>query len=173
MAAIVLTYELGYLRMPFGISSAPEEFQRRMHATLQGLPGVEVIANDILVFVSGATEEECQRDHNANLDRLLQQAREQNLKFNKKKIRLCLPEVTYMGHHLTKEGLSPDTLKIKVIQEMPRPDSKKAVERFLGCLQYLSCFLPQLAQVAAPLHQLRNILPSSHGNHNKKKLSSH
>ena len=59
-----------------------------------------------------------------------------------------------MGHRLTKEGLSPDTLKIKAIQEMPRPDTKKAVERFLGCLQYLSRFLPQLAQVAAPLRQL-------------------
>ena len=140
-----------YLRMPFGISSAPEEFQRRMHATLQGLPGVKVIADDILVFGSGATDEEC---HDANLDRLLQRAQEKNLKFNKKKLRLCLPEVTYMGHRLTKEGLSPDTLKIKAIQEMPRPDSKKAVERFLGCLQYLSRFLPQLAQVAAPLRQL-------------------
>ena len=59
-----------------------------------------------------------------------------------------------MGHRLTKEGLSPDTLKIKAIQEMPQPDCKKAVERFLGCLQYLSHFLPQLAKVAAPLRQL-------------------
>jgi len=37
---------------------------------------------------------------------------------------------------------------------MPRPDSKKAVERFLGCLQYLSRFLPQLVEVAAPLRAL-------------------
>ena len=59
-----------------------------------------------------------------------------------------------MGHRLTKEGLSPDTLKIKAIQEMLRPDCKKAVERFLGCWQYLSHFLPQLAKVAAPLRQL-------------------
>ena len=37
---------------------------------------------------------------------------------------------------------------------MPRPESKKAVEHFLGCLQYLSHFLPQLAEVAAPLRAL-------------------
>ena len=48
-----------------------EEFQWRMHATLHWLPGVEVIADDILVFGSGETEEECQRDHDANLDYLL------------------------------------------------------------------------------------------------------
>ena len=143
-----------YLRMPFGISSAPEEFQRRMHTTLQGLPGVEVIADDILVFGCGDTEEECQRDHDTNLQRLLQRARERNLKLNKKKLKLCLSEVSYMGHRLTRDGLGPDPAKIKAMKDMPRPDNKKAVERFLGCLQYLSRFLPQLAEVAAPLRLL-------------------
>ena len=59
-----------YFRMPFGISSVPEEFQRHIHTTLQGLSGVEVIADDILVFGCGDTEEECQRDHDANLQGL-------------------------------------------------------------------------------------------------------
>ena len=36
-----------YLRMPFGLSSAPEEYQCRMHEVVQDLPGVEVIADDI------------------------------------------------------------------------------------------------------------------------------
>ena len=56
-----------YLRMPIGISSAPEEFQRRMHAALQGLQGLEVIADDLLVFGCGETEEDCQKDHDENL----------------------------------------------------------------------------------------------------------
>ena len=38
-----------WLRMPFGISSAPEEFQRRQHEVLENLNGVDVIADDILV----------------------------------------------------------------------------------------------------------------------------
>ena len=59
-----------------------------------------------------------------------------------------------MGHRLTKDGLSPDPAKVKAISDMPKPDNKKAVERFLGCLQYLSRFLPQLAEVAAPLRLL-------------------
>ena len=59
-----------------------------------------------------------------------------------------------MGHQLTREGLRPDPAKVKAIKDMPRPDNKKAMERFLGCLQYLSHFLPQLAEVAAPLKLL-------------------
>jgi len=45
--------------MPFGISSALEEFQRRMCTILQGLHGVEVVADDTLVFRYEDTEEEC------------------------------------------------------------------------------------------------------------------
>ena len=45
-----------YLWMPFGILSAPEEFQRRMDVICQGLPGVAVIADDILVYGCGTTE---------------------------------------------------------------------------------------------------------------------
>ena len=47
-----------YTRMPFGISLAPEEFQHRMQAITQDLPGVEVIADDILVYGCGSTKEE-------------------------------------------------------------------------------------------------------------------
>jgi hypothetical protein len=35
--------------MPFGINTAPEEFQRRLHEVFEGLSGVEVIPDDILV----------------------------------------------------------------------------------------------------------------------------
>ena len=140
-----------YLRMPFGISSVPEEFQRHMHTTLQGLPGVEVIADDILDFGCGDTKDECQRNHDANLQGLLQRAREKNLKLNKKKLKLCQSEVSYMGHRLTRDGLRPDPAKVRAIEDMPRPDNKKTVERLLGCMQYLSRFLPQLSEVAAPL----------------------
>lgn len=51
-----------YLQMPFGISSASEEFQWRMHSTLQGLSGVEVIIDDILFYRCGRTDKECQKD---------------------------------------------------------------------------------------------------------------
>ena len=41
-----------------------------MHTALQGLHGVEVIADDILVYGCGETEEESQKDHDANLQQL-------------------------------------------------------------------------------------------------------
>ena len=48
-------------RMPFGISVAPEEFQRRIDKNLEGLDGVKTIADDILVWGDGETIEEVAR----------------------------------------------------------------------------------------------------------------
>jgi hypothetical protein len=45
-------------RMPFGIKSAPEVFQRWMHEVVEGLKGVEVVADDIVVVGFGETIEE-------------------------------------------------------------------------------------------------------------------
>ena len=45
-------------RMPFGISSAPEVFQWRMHQLIERLQGVEVIADDFMIVGFGKTEAE-------------------------------------------------------------------------------------------------------------------
>lgn len=91
-----------YLRMPFWINWAPEEYQRRQIEIVQGLPGTAVIADDILVYGCDIAE------HDRNLRAVLQRARETNLKLNRKKLRLLLSEVTYMGQRLTSNGVRPD-----------------------------------------------------------------
>ncbi|KAI8493812.1 hypothetical protein Bbelb_281590 [Branchiostoma belcheri] len=143
-----------WLRMPFGISTAPEEYQRRQHKVLEGLQGVDVIADDILVFGCGDTDEEADRDHDVNLSRLLERARESNLKLNKRKMRLKLKQVPYMGQLLTARGLRPDPEKVKAIVEMPTPDDVRAVQRLLGMVNYLAKFLPHLSDVCEPLRRL-------------------
>ena len=42
-----------WLRLPFGISSAPEEFQRRLQVALHGIDSVAVVADDVLVYGTG------------------------------------------------------------------------------------------------------------------------
>jgi len=44
--------------MPFGISSAPQVWQQKMHEIVEGLSGVEVIGDDFLICGFGATKEQ-------------------------------------------------------------------------------------------------------------------
>jgi len=75
--------------MSFGILSALEEFQRRLYEVTVGLTGVEVIADDILVYGVGDTDEQANANHDQNLlNFIITHVRECNLKFNFKKLKL-------------------------------------------------------------------------------------
>ena len=140
--------------MPFGISSAPEIFQRRMHEVIEGLQGVEVVADDLVVVGFGDTMEVASRDHDQNLDAVLQRCKERDLKLNDKKVRLRLTEVPFIGHVATAEGLCVDPNKVQAILEMPPPEDIAAVQRLLGLAQYLSKFLLHLSDITKPLRDL-------------------
>ena len=78
--------------MPFGISTAPEEFQRRLSTALEGLKGVSVVADDILIYGKDRAE------HDENLRKILKRASKCELKLNKKKCRFHMTELPYIGH---------------------------------------------------------------------------
>ena len=140
--------------MPFGISSAPEVFQRRMHEVIEGLKGVEVVDDDFVVVGFGTSIDEATRNHDCNLEAFLDRCAERNLKLNDKKTRLRLQEVPFIGHVATSEGLRVDLYKVQAIQEMPPPADVAAVQRLLGLTQYLSKFLPHLSDLTKPLREL-------------------
>ena len=95
-----------WLCLPFGIKTAPEEYQRRIHESLQGLKGIEDIVYDILCVGEGDTYESAVKDHDRNLIALLESCREKNIKLNPKKLQLRKQEVPYIGHVLTPDGSS-------------------------------------------------------------------
>ena len=140
--------------MPFGISSAPEVFQRRMHEVAEGLNGVEVVADDFVVVGFGDTVEEATIDHDQNLQAFLQRCEERSLKLNDKKLKLRRPEVPFIGHVATADGLCVDPYKVQAIMEMPPPKDVTAVQHLLGLAQYLSKFLPHLSDITRPLREL-------------------
>lgn len=62
-------------RLPFGISSAPEEYQRRMNETLEGLEGIAICADDVIIYGCGDNDEAAEKDHDVKLEKLLQRCR--------------------------------------------------------------------------------------------------
>ena len=137
-----------YLKLPFGINLAPEEFESKLQEKLNGSPGAEVIRDDILVMGYGKNDEEANQNHDENLLRLLNRARKANLRLNSSKMKLRKSELRFIGHLMTKNGLKPDPDKVKAVEERPKPQSKKELSSLLGFVNYLSKFLPGLSDVA-------------------------
>ena len=103
-----------FLRLPYGLKSSAEVFQKRMAQSFENVDGCDVIVDDILIWGKGDEE------HDANLRQVLQRARQVNLKLNKSKSKLKLTEVPYIGHRLTQDGVKAGDDKIKPILDMPQ-----------------------------------------------------
>ena len=139
-----------YLVTPFGITSAQEVFQKRMSQHFGDLEGVITGIDDIIVHA----DTEVTYDH--RLQAVLERCEKINLTLNKEKCVFKVTEVTYMhiGHKLTQEGIKPDDEKVRAINDMPAPTDNKGVERFLGTVNYLGKFIPNLATVTEPIRVL-------------------
>ena len=141
-------------RMPFGISSAPEVFQRKMHELIEGLNGIEVVADDFIAVGYGDTYEEASQNHDRCLLAFLRRCEERNVRLNPEKVKLRQTKVLFIGHVATDKGLQVDPAKVRAITEMPTPTAKAGVQRLLGFAQYLAKFLPHLSDITKPLRDL-------------------
>ena len=139
-----------FKRMPFGISSAPEVFQKKNHdeALFGDIDGVEVIFDDIIVAVTD------EKEHDETMLKLLERARQANVKFNSAKLQYKVSEVKYMGNIVSESGLKPDIEKVRAITQLPLPQSKEELQRFLGMVTYFSQFIPNQSEITAPLRNL-------------------
>ena len=137
-----------FRRLPFGITSAPEYFQRRMCDILSGLKGVVCLIDDVLVY--GATQEE----HDKNLSAVLNQIQEAGLTLNKEKCEFSTTSIKFLGQVVDANGIKPDPDKITAINNMPQPTNTTELRRFLGMVNQLNKFSPYLSDHMKPLHEL-------------------
>ena len=121
-----------WLRLPFGINSAPELFQRIMDEMLSDIEGARAVMDDLLIDGKDL------KSHDEMLEKVVAKSTEWNLKLNFTKCHIRQSRVKYVGHQVTESGLAPDPHKVKAVAEMPRPESKEEVRRFLGFLQYFN-----------------------------------
>ena len=135
-------------RLPFGITSAPEHFQKRMLSILSGVEGVLCMMDDILVH--GKTQEE----HDSRLHEVLRRIQRSGLTLNKEKCFFSLPEVKFLGQVIDSEGIRPDPAKVSAIRQVPEPTNIGDVRRFLGMVNQLSKFSPNVAERTQPLRDL-------------------
>ena len=135
-------------RLPFGISSAPEHFQRRMSEALSGLTGVVCMMDDVLIH--GTTREE----HDERLEKVLQRLQELGMTLNSEKCQFAKKSIKFLGHVIDSTGIRPDPSKVSAILEVPAPENVGDVRRFLGMVNQLSKFAPHLAETTQPLREL-------------------
>lgn len=139
-----------YTRMPMGLVNAPATFQRLMDQTMSDFifSFLLVYLDDLLVY--SKTFEE----HLEHLDRLLERIESTGLKLRIDKCQFLRREVTYLGHTISKEGISCEKGKIEIVRDWPTPTTVTDLRSFLGFASYYRRFIKGFSKIAGPLHDV-------------------
>ena len=128
--------------MPFGLTSASEVFQYKNELTFKGIEGVHSMADNITIAVD---------EDDTILRKVLERAREHNIKLDCDKLQLRVNIMKYLGTITSSDGIKPDPDKVSAISNMSVPI---AVCRLLGMVNYLANHIPNMFTIMAPLHDL-------------------
>ena len=133
--------------MPFGLTNAPATFQRCMDVVLSGLKynSCLIYLDDVLIFSKSFEE------HLESLQQVLDRIINAGLKLNPSKSMFAIPEVTYLGYKITKEGQYPEDTKIEAVKNFPVPKCVKDVKSFVAFCGYYRKFIKGFSTIAKPL----------------------
>lgn len=134
-------------RLPFGISSASEIYQRMMSEILEGLEGVICHMDDILIH--SPTHE----DHVKHVRAVLQKLMEAGITLNNK-CEFFKQRIRFLGYIVDSSGRHADPDKTSAITEFPAPTNLTELQRFMGMVNQLGKFVPALADMTEPMRQL-------------------
>ena len=137
-----------FLRMPFGLRNAAQTFQRYMDNIFRQCNYAFVYIDDILIF------SDTYENHLSHIESLFSLLHVNNLKISLDKCVFCVPEITFLGHGVTPQGVSPSSDKASAISEFPKPDDYAALRRFIGMINFYRRFIPQFADITTPLFDL-------------------
>uniref|UniRef100_A0A8C1EY99 Gypsy retrotransposon integrase-like protein 1 n=1 Tax=Cyprinus carpio carpio TaxID=630221 RepID=A0A8C1EY99_CYPCA len=139
-----------YLVMPFGLSNSPAVFQAIVNDVLRDMIDqfIYVYLDDILIFSSSLQE------HVQHVQRVLQRLLENGLFVKAEKCEFHPQSDPFLGYIVSTEGIRMDPEKVKAVVEWPSPDSRKAIQRFLGYANFYRRFICNFSQLAAPLTAL-------------------
>ena len=135
-------------RMPYGIHSASEICQRLISQIIENIEGCMNVQDDIIIWAN--SEEEL----SARTTEVLNAVEKSGFKLNESKCEFNKQTLTFLGHHISDQGVKPDPLKIAAVTEMPYPSNVKELQRFLGMINYLGKFIKNLSDITKPLRSL-------------------
>ena len=134
-----------FTRMPFGLKTAAQTFQRLMDNVTAKLTGVFVYLDDVLVASPSPMQ------HERDLRQLFAALRQFGLVLNVEKCIFGVPEIEFLGHTVTAKGVRPLQCKVTAVKNFERPRTVRSLQRFLGLINFYRRFLPAMAATMRPL----------------------
>jgi hypothetical protein len=139
-----------YTVMSFGLTNVPAYFMYLMNKVfIECLDKLAVVfINDILVYTR--SEEE----HEEHLCLALQKLREYRLYAKLSKCEFWMKQVAFLGHVISKGGISMDPSKVQDVLSWNAPMSVGDIRSFLGLAGYYRRFIEEFLKISKPMIEL-------------------
>ena len=137
-----------YVYLPFGVQAAPGFFQEQMEKVLEGLPNVRLFIDDILIA------SETLEQHFKDIEAVFERLQRFGLVAKIKKCTFLLSKITFLGHEISREGVSVSSTKVDAVTKIDTPKTAKQLLHALGLLGWFRRFIFQYGALAAPLYRL-------------------
>ena len=136
--------------LPFGLKDAGNSFERAAMAALADLVcNTMLVYLDDLIICSKGTEE-----HFRKLRKVFEKLRAANFTLKLSKCELFRSELSFLGHRVSKDGLSVEESRKLAIKNCETPKDKESLRFFLGLMGFYRNFVPRFSHTAEPLLKL-------------------
>lgn len=136
--------------VPFGVKTMPHHMQKNMEKLIKQYRKSPYIDDTPIATRKGES-------HTDEVKAVIDKFNEVNLRINWNKSEFFKKYILVLGHLLFPGSVKMDPAKIKAIVNWERPKNGKAMQRFLGAVNYHRDFSPKFAEILAPLDSLRNV----------------
>jgi len=139
-----------YVKMPFGLKNAGATFQRAMDIAF-----AKEINDFLVIYLDDLTPfSKSDQEHLKHLRQIFLTCRKYGISLNPKKSLFGLEEGKLLGHIISKDGIRIDPDRIQAILQMPHPRNIKELQAFLGKINFLRRFIPNLAELIRLLNNM-------------------
>ena len=130
-----------------GLSASSDEWCRRSDKAIEGIPGVWKLVDDFLV------EGEMVDELRTRTHRVLANCRRLGITISKRKLEVAM-QVKFVGFRVSADGIIPDPSRLQAVSNFPRPSNVTALCGFVGLVNQLNIFTPEVAMKTNPFRDL-------------------
>jgi hypothetical protein len=139
-----------FLVMPFRLANAPAAFMDMMNRVFK-----EFLDQFVVVFIDNILiYSKSQEEHEEHLRIVLQKLRDEKLYVKFSKCEFWLENISFLGHVISKEGITVDPRKIEAVVNWERPSNVHEIRSFLGLAGYYRRFVEGFSKLSSPLTAL-------------------
>lgn len=140
-----------FRRVPMGLAVGAQTLTRLLDLIFHNVKFKYVYnyLDDLLVF------SEDWDSHMLHLEEVMKRLKEAQLTVNPDKVKFARNEISFLGHLVSAKGIKIDPARTQGIRDFPPPRDVKGIARFVGMANFYRKFIPNVAELAAPLNKLR------------------